>query len=173
MQTIEPRSLPDGATLRSAVVGDASRIHELIRELAVFERDPDAVVTTPETIVRALTESGSPVGCHVIELSGIVEAIALWNRNFSTWTGEGIWLEDLYVTAGHRGRGWGRALLEVVAETCAVNGWQRMQWCALAWNTRAIDVYRGIGASRLDDWVTFRLDGVALGAVASRGAGRG
>lgn len=168
MQNIESRALDDGATLRAATPADAHRIHTLIRELAEFEREPDSVITTAETIETALSEVDGPTRCHVIERDGDVVAIALWYRSFSTWTGNGIWLEDLYVSPAQRGRGYSSILVASLARYCLDAGWSRIEWTALNWNTRAIDQYIALGARPMSEHTSFRLEGTALSGVAGR-----
>ncbi len=159
MQTIEPHVLPGGGVLRSATPEDAAHIHNLICELAEFEHEPEAVVTTPGSIAEVLAEEGGPIRCHVVEEAGEIVAIALWYRNFSTWTGNGIWLDDLYVTPSHRKRGYATALIASLAKVCAEKGWRRIEWWALNWNQDAIDVYTRLGAVPMNEWTVFRLEG--------------
>lgn len=168
MQNIEPRTLADGAILRAATPADAESIHQFIRDLAEFERDPEAVLTTAQTVAEALGEAGPIVHCQVIDDGGVVVAIALWYRNFSTWTGNGIWLEDLYVEPGHRGRGYASALIASLASIAQTEGWSRIEWWALEWNQHAIDVYTGLGAIPMEELTIFRVDGDTLSALAAR-----
>jgi ribosomal protein S18 acetylase RimI-like enzyme len=79
----------------------------------------------------------------------------------------GVYLEDLYVRPAHRGRGLGRALLATLAAVCAERGYGRLEWSVPNWNQPSIDFYRALGATPMDEWTTFRLDGEALAALAA------
>ena len=152
------------ANIRVATPDDVPAIGRMIRELAEFEREPDAVKTTsdqlhdalfgPDAVTSALitlNDGGDPVG------------FALWYRSFSTWEGvPGIYLEDLYVSEDQRGSGLGRALLTSLARIVVHRGWARLEWAVLRWNTEAIAFYDSIGGRPLDDWLTYRLSGPAL-----------
>jgi ribosomal protein S18 acetylase RimI-like enzyme len=94
-----------------------------------------------------------------------VVGFALYFRNFSTWEGtHGIYLEDLYVRPGNRGRGLGTALLRTLAGHAVERGYARVEWAVLNWNEPAIGFYRSLGAGPQEDWTTYRLTGDALAA---------
>lgn len=161
--------------IRPAVIADVARIHDLIVELAVFEREPDAVVATAADLQRALfdgsdTPNGQPaLYAHVAEVDGVVVGMAVWFLNYSTWRGtHGIYLEDLYVTPTHRGSGIGTALMAELAGIAVERGYQRFEWWVLDWNEPAIGVYRSLGAEAMDQWTVQRLSGDALRALANR-----
>ena len=97
---------------------------------------------------------------------------ALWFLNYSTWDGvHGIYLEDLFVRADHRGSGLGRALLVELAAECERQGYSRLQWWVLDWNTPAIEFYRSLGAEAMDEWVVYRVSGDPLRTLAGRPRG--
>ena len=155
---------------RPAVPDDVPAILGLIRELAAYEREPDAVETTEESLLAALfPEDGSPtVHCHVVEVDGAVVGMAVWFMTFSTWTGRnGIWLEDLFVSPEHRGGGHGKALLTSLAAVCLERGWPRLEWTVLDWNTPSIEFYRSLGALGMEEWTTHRVTGEALERLAA------
>ena len=161
--------------IRAATPADVERIHALIVELAVFEREPEAVVAKPADLHRALfdgdaTPSGQPaLYAHVAEVDGAIVGMAIWFLNFSTWRGtHGIYLEDLYVTPEHRGAGIGTALMAELAHIAVERGYQRFEWWVLDWNTAAIDVYRKLGAEAMHEWTVQRLTGASLRALAQR-----
>ncbi len=157
--------------IREATAADVSRILELVVELAVYEKEPEAAQATPEQFVQALfpSESAPTAFAHVAEVDGVVVGCAIWFLSFSTWTGtNGIWLEDLYVTPEHRGGGLGQALLAALAGICVERGYHRLEWWVLDWNTPSIGFYESIGAVAQDEWTRFRLDGPALADVATR-----
>ena len=144
--------------IRPAVPDDVPVILGLIRELATYEREPDAVVATEEGLRAALFGDSPAVFCHVAEADGEVAGCALWFLNFSTWLGgHGIYLEDLYVRPAYRGRGLGKALLETLTGIARERGYGRVEWSVLDWNTPAQDFYRSLGAAPMDDWTVWRL----------------
>ncbi len=89
--------------------------------------------------------------------------------NFSTWDGvNGVYLEDLFVQPAYRGSGLGTALLAALAAECVDNGYTRLSWWVLNWNTPSIGFYESLGAVAQDEWTTFRLTGEALTSLAAR-----
>lgn len=153
------------STLRPALLSDIPEILRLIVELAVYEKEPDAVVATEESLRAALFDETPKVFAHVVDgdVPGELAGIAVWFLTFSTWEGvHGIHLEDLYVSPAYRGRGHGKALLLSLAGLCRERGYARLEWNVLDWNEPAIGFYRALGATTLDEWTTFRLDGPAL-----------
>ncbi|SDR65746.1 GNAT family N-acetyltransferase [Agrococcus carbonis] len=163
------RELPEGARLRRARPGDEPGILALIRALAVYEREPDAVENTEERLTAMLFGDEAKVFAHVVERDGEIVGIAIWFLTYSTWTGEhGIWLEDLYVDEPHRGRGYGLALMAALAAECVERGYRRFEWTVLDWNEPSIGFYRAIGAAPLDEWTTQRLTGEELAGLAAR-----
>ncbi|NKX55840.1 GNAT family N-acetyltransferase [Arthrobacter sp. E918] len=163
-------SVPD---IRPAREADVPALLELIHELAAYEKEPDAVKTTARQLQDALFGPHPAVFAHVAEVDGRVEGMALWFRNFSTWEGvHGIYLEDLYVRPGTRGRGLGTELLRTLARYAVDQGYARVEWAVLNWNEPAIGFYRALGAGPQDEWTTYRLTGEALAAFGARdGAG--
>ena len=151
--------------IRPAEEADVPVILELIHDLAVYEKEPDAVKTTPDQLRDALFSAQPSVFAHVAEDDGGVQGFALWFRNFSTWEGvHGIYLEDLYVRPEARGRGYGKALLQTLASHAVASGYARVEWSVLNWNSPSIDFYRSLGARPQEEWSTFRLTGDALSA---------
>ncbi len=103
---------------------------------------------------------------HVVERDGAIAGIAIWFLTYSTWTGRpGIWLEDLYVSDEHRGRGYGKALIASLAVLCVERGYSRLEWTVLDWNEPSIAFYRALGAQPQDEWTTQRMTGEALRAL--------
>lgn len=156
--------------IRPATPADVPDILRLIRELALYEREPDAVVATEHDLHAALfpAEGGARAHCHVAEWDGRVVGLALWFLNFSTWLGRhGVYLEDLYVEPELRGHGLGRAFLAELARLCVANDWPRLQWWVLNWNTPSIDFYRSLGAEPMDEWTVMRVSGDALARLAA------
>src|SRR4051812_22873881 len=150
--------------IRGTTEADLPVILELIRDLATYEREPDAVVATeaglrevlfgpkPSAEVLLALENAAPVG------------FAVFFHNFSTWLGRpGLYLEDLFVRPEKRGKGYGRGLLARLAQIAKERGCGRMEWAVLDWNEPALQFYRKLGAAPMDEWTVFRLteEGIA------------
>ena len=156
------------ATVRPAVPADAGLIHAFVLELATYERLAHEVRSTPASFGEALFGAAPRVFCDIAEWDGVPVGLALWFYDFSTFEGRhGLYLEDLYVRAEHRGRGLGLALIARLARRCRDEGLARLQWNVLDWNAPAIAFYRGLGATMRDEWTGCRLDGEALARLAA------
>lgn len=154
-------------TLRPAGPDDAEAIHGLVVALAVYEREPDAVHSTPAVLRAQLSSARPPFECLLAEEDGVARGFALFFPTYSTWLGKpGIWLEDLFVEEAHRRRGIGRALLRAVAGLAVARDCGRFEWSVLDWNAPAIAFYRSLGAVGMDDWRIQRVTGAALTALA-------
>ncbi|ABS05254.1 GNAT superfamily N-acetyltransferase [Kineococcus radiotolerans] len=158
-------------TLRTAGPADGASIAELVRELAEYEREPDAATATADDFARALAP-GTGIGCVLAEVEtdhGVeVAGMALWYTTFSTWLGrQGMWLEDLFVRPQHRRAGIGRAFFAELGRVCAERGFGRLEFWVLDWNTSAHDFYRALGARPEEDWTVWRVDGRGLDALGS------
>ncbi|TNM37786.1 GNAT family N-acetyltransferase, partial [Nocardioides albidus] len=115
--------------MRLATPEDVPDILRLIRDLAEYEKEPDAVATTEDDLRRWLFGEDPVAGVLIGEADGAVVAMALWFRTFSTWTGTpGIYLEDLFVEPEARGRGLGRTLLSTLARIAVERGYARVEW---------------------------------------------
>jgi GNAT superfamily N-acetyltransferase len=171
----QEESPPSGAMpwrVRPARAEDIRQIDALIRELAEYEREPEAVLATGEDLGAALFSSHPRVHCHVVEAGGPggsqVVGMAIWYVTYSTWRGRhGLWLEDLYVQPAHRGAGAGRALLKTLARVCTERGYARMEWWVLDWNEPAHRFYRSFGAVPQDEWTVWRVDDDRLRVLGS------
>ena len=153
--------------IRRAIPDDAADITAMIHGLAEFERAPDQCTVTESQISTALFGNSPTVQAHVAEVNGEVAAMALWFLNFSTWDGvAGIFLEDLFVRPKFRRRGLARALLATLAAECRDNGYTRLSWAVLNWNSDAIALYDGLGAQPQREWTTYRLSGPELAELA-------
>lgn len=158
--------------LRPATRDDIGVILRFITELAVYEREPDAVVADESMLEKALFCAAPKVFALVCEQGGEAVGFAVYFFNFSTWLGRhGVYLEDLYVTPEARGSGAGKALLQAVARIAVDNGCGRCEWSVLRWNTPALDFYRSCGAGPMDEWVGYRLEGASLARFAATGRG--
>jgi GNAT superfamily N-acetyltransferase len=153
--------------IRPAVPADVPVLLALVHELAVYEREPDAVETTEEMLHAALFGPAPVASCHVAQLDGAVVGMALWYVTFSTWKGvPGLWLEDLFVRDSARGTGLGRQLLQTLAAVCLERGYARFEWWVLDWNAPALGFYASLGAVPQDEWTVHRVDGDALRELA-------
>ncbi|GAC1440183.1 MAG: GNAT family N-acetyltransferase [Mycobacteriales bacterium] len=153
--------------IRPAVGDDVPAILSLVRELAAYEREPDAVEATEQMLTAALFGPSPVASCHVAVVDDDVVGFALWYVTFSTWKGlPGLWLEDLYVRPDARGRGLGRALLQTLAGVCEARGYPRFEWWVLDWNVDAQGFYRSVGATAQDEWTVWRVSDGALRALA-------
>ncbi|EPT8873921.1 N-acetyltransferase family protein [Cronobacter dublinensis] len=150
-------------TIRPARPEDASAIYEMIYELAVYEKAPQEVVTTPDEIRDTLFGADSKTEALICEAEGKAVGYAVFFTSYSTWLGRnGIYMEDLYVSPAFRGQGAGRALLKNIAQYAVKRQCGRLEWSVLDWNQPAIDFYLSIGAAPQSEWIRYRLDGDAL-----------
>ena len=153
--------------VRSATADDAPAVLALIRGLAAYEREPDAVETTEEVLRAQLSESPPPFQCLLAEREGRTIGFALWFFTYSTWRGKrGVWLEDLFVLPDERRRGAGRALLAAVAQAAVRERCARLELSVLDCNEPAIAFYRSLGSRPMAEWTTHRWEGEALGRLA-------
>ncbi|HEY2273625.1 MAG TPA: GNAT family N-acetyltransferase [Jatrophihabitantaceae bacterium] len=145
--------------IRPAVPDDVPAILDLIRELAVYEREPvETVEATEASLYAALFAPHPQVWAHVAVLDGEVVGTAIWFVNFSTWTGRhGMHLEDIVISDKARGTGLGVALFNELRRICIERGYPRFEWHMLDWNEDAARFYENRGARVLDDWVTWRI----------------
>ena len=161
--------------IRPAAPDDVPIILRFIRELADFEKAPDAVETNEDMLREALFGANPAAEALIAErrAEGAAAAqpigFALFYTTFSTWTGRrGLWLEDLYVAPEARGRGAGAALLQALAAIAVDRGCARFEWAVLDWNRPAVEFYRAKGALPLDEWTVQRVTGDALVKLAGR-----
>jgi GNAT superfamily N-acetyltransferase len=139
----------------------------MIRGLAEFEDAADQCTVTESQITAALFGPQPSASCHLVEVDGEPAAVAVWFRNFSTWDGAaGIYLEDLFVREPYRRRGLARALLATLAQVCVENGYSRLSWAVLDWNSSAIALYDSVGGQALSEWITYRVSGEDLSGLA-------
>ncbi|MET3009973.1 GNAT family N-acetyltransferase [Stenotrophomonas koreensis] len=157
-----------GLVLRPATAADAGLILRFIIELAVYEKEPDAVVTDQDGIAASLFGQGATARALIAELDAEPVGYAVWFASYSTWLGRnGLYLEDLYVTPEMRGRGVGKAILRQLAALAVAQGCGRMEWSVLDWNAPAIAFYESVGARPQSEWTVFRLTGDALSTFAA------
>ncbi|MEL6106635.1 MAG: GNAT family N-acetyltransferase [Planctomycetota bacterium] len=155
-------------TIRPVTHDEIDELFAMIRELAVFEKLEDQLVTTPDRLRTVLFEQeGGPEGLVAETAQGLV-GYALYFENFSSFLcRRGIYLEDLYVRPNSRGNGVGRAFLTRLAQIAVERECGRMEWAVLDWNTNAIQFYESIGATILEDWRFVRMDRAGIEALAT------
>lgn len=155
--------------IRPVQPGEAPLVLGFICGLADYEKCLDQVDATAEGLDAALFGPSPRVFCDIAEWDGAPAGMVLWFYNFSTQRGRhGIYLEDLFVDAAHRGRGIGGALLARLAKRCVEEGLPRLDWSVLGWNGAAIGFYESLGAEVKDDAKAYRIAGAALDALAAR-----
>lgn len=152
--------------IRAAQPADVPVIADLIRQLAKFEKLENEVVLTEELLVNGLFGPHPYAETVIAEEDGQPIGFALFFHTFSTFLARpGIYLEDLFVLAEHRGRGVGRALLAHLAHLAVERGCGRLEWAVLNWNQEAIRFYERLGARPNSEWTVYRLAGEALGSL--------
>jgi GNAT superfamily N-acetyltransferase len=156
--------------IRAARPEDASTIVELVKALADYEREPAAAVATVEDFLRDGFGDAPAFRTLVAEDDGHAIGFALYFFSYSTWRGRRcLYLEDLFVRPEARGRGAGIALMRALARVAVLEGCARFVWQVLDWNQPSIDFYERLGAKVAREWLSVRLEGDALVALAERG----
>lgn len=166
--------MPEANTtlIRPATPADVPAILRFVKELAEYEKCPDQVVATEDSIHRNLFGEGfgrGPVAeCLIAEHNHQPVGFALFFMNFSTWvSAAGIYLEDLYVTPSARNLGLGKRLLVELAKIAVTRGCRRMDWMVLDWNSPAQGFYTSIGAAPMNEWTVWRLKDQAIHDLAN------
>jgi GNAT superfamily N-acetyltransferase len=155
-------------SIRAATIDDLDLVIGFIRALADYERLADAVVLD-RTLLGCHLFGDKPMAEVLIgEIDGVARGFALFFHNFSTFEGKpGIYLEDLFVEPEARGSGLGKALLARLAQLAIERGCARLEWSVLDWNEPSIAFYKALGATPMDEWTVFRMDGEALVTLAN------
>ncbi len=154
--------------IRPATPTDVPQILAFIRDLAIYEREPDAVHATEADLLRDGFGPAKRFDCLIAEWAGAPAGFALYFHNYSTWLGHaGIYLEDLFVRPALRGKGIGKALLTRVAAIAVEEGCPRLEWSVLDWNQPSIDFYHQMGAVMKSEWKGMCVSGDALSALAN------
>jgi GNAT superfamily N-acetyltransferase len=155
-------------TIRSAKIEDVPLILQFIRDLAEYERDPNAVVATEEDLIcDGFTPGREKYFVLIADWDDKPAGFAFYFFNYSTWLGKpGLYLEDLFVKPVFRGKGIGKALLAKLAQIAVRENCYGMRWQVLDWNTPAIEFYEALGGKLMKEWLTVRLMGEPLHALA-------
>jgi GNAT superfamily N-acetyltransferase len=143
--------------IRRAVREDCSRLLELVYELAVFERAPEAVSVTLEHFEESGFGKNPVYWAFVAEANGIVEGFALYYIRYSTWKGQRMYLEDILVTEKMRGKGLGTLLFDRLVEEATEKKFKGIVWQVLEWNEPAINFYKKYGAEFDGEWLNCSL----------------
>jgi len=144
--------------IRKAVTSDMGQVLNLITELAIFEKEPNAVEITEADLISKGFGKSAEFDCFVAEVDKVVVGIALVYTRFSTWKGTVLHLEDLIVSKRMRGHGLGSALLDQVILYAVEKGVKRVCWEVIDWNADAIEFYERKGANVMRDWNVVQLD---------------
>lgn len=144
--------------IRKGTPNDMTAVLELIKELATFEKEPDAVVVTADDLVRDGFAKNPLFYTFVAEVDSQIVGVALYYYRYSTWKGKTIHLEDLIVKEKMRGSGCGFALYSEIIKQGKLDKVRRIEWAVLDWNTSAIDFYEKSGANMLTDWNIVQMD---------------
>lgn len=145
-------------TIRKGEKSDLATIHSLICELALFEKAPEQVVTTLQTMEKDGFGEQPIFRTIVAEADGRIVGMALFFTKYSTWRGKGLYLDDLIVTEKYRGKGIGKKLLNAVFDEANKMGAKQIHWQVLDWNTPAIDFYKKVGARIEAEWWDCKVD---------------
>jgi GNAT superfamily N-acetyltransferase len=155
-------------SLRAAVAADVPVILALVRELAAYEREPDAVVATEDDLRRDGFGETPRFRVLLASWNGETVGFAFYFLGYSTWRGRQVlYLEDLFVRPSHRKLGLGLALMRRLARTAVDEGCPRFVWQVLDWNEPALQFYASLGAEVLRPWLSARLEGEALARLAA------
>lgn len=153
----------EGFEIRKAARTDVPLVLDFIKKLAEYEKLSHEVVATEENLDRYLFGDEKAAEVVIGYFNGSPAGFALYFNSFSTFLAKpGIYLEDLFVLKEHRGKGFGKALLSYLAKIAMEKGYGRLEWAVLDWNEPAIEFYKSLGASMLDDWIVNRVNGESL-----------
>jgi GNAT superfamily N-acetyltransferase len=159
-------------SIREARKEDAPLIVRFIKDLAEYEREPQAAIVTADDILRdGFSQDGDrKFWVLIAEWNGEPAGFAFYFFNYSTWLGKpGLYLEDLFVPPSFRGKGIGKALLSRLAQIAIDNNCYGVRWQVLDWNKPAIDFYDSLGGEMMKGWLTVRLMGEPLRKLANSG----
>jgi GNAT superfamily N-acetyltransferase len=131
---------------------DMDSVLKLVTELAIFEKEPNAVTINVKDLIDNGFKENPAFSTFVAEYKNEIVGMALFYNRFSTWDGPSIHLEDLIVTEKYRRKGIGKALYDKVLEEALQKGVKRVEWAVLNWNTPAIEFYKSTGATLFEDW---------------------
>ena len=149
-------------SIRDATKDDLQSILDIVIQLAIFEKEPDAIDIDVAYYIKNGFKKNPLFKCFVAEKENSIVGIALIYYRFSTWKGKTIHIEDLIVTKNFRNKGVGNLLFERVINYANEMKVKRVSWEVLDWNINAIDFYKKKGAKLKEDWKIFHLSGKNL-----------
>lgn len=162
--------LSAGYILREATIADIPQIHQLMTEMATFEKLLDTFQATEQTLLDNIFTQPAAVNCLVIchqDAPGKLVSYIMWFHNYSSFRAKrGLYLEDIYIAPEHRRLGLGQQVLQYLARKALELDCARFEWVVLDWNQSAIEFYEHLGASVLPDWRIVRIEGNALATLA-------
>lgn len=147
-----------GFIIRKGTERDMKSVLNLINELAIFEKEADAVEITVEDLINDGFSDNPKFKTFVAEENNAIIGIALFYERYSTWKGKTIHLEDLIVTKQRQKIGAGMALYTAVLKYAYENDFNRVAWEVIDWNTNAIEFYKSTGATYLNDWSVVQMN---------------
>ena len=157
-------------TIRNAIETDSNSIHELLMELAAFEKILDSVDATTESTNNALFGDEPSANAIVGIVEKKIVGAAIYFFNYSTFVGKrGLYLEDIYITPEYRGNGIGTKMMIELAKVASINNCGRMEWSVLDWNAKAIEFYNNLGANILKDWKLVRMNEASIKKLVQSG----
>ena len=152
------KHIPMKFTIREGKKEDMSSVLDLINELAIFEKEPDAVEITVNDLINDGFSEHPKFKIFVAEEENKIIGIALFYERYSTWKGKTIHLEDLIVTKNRQKIGAGKALYTAVLKYAYENNFNRVAWEVIDWNTNAVNFYKSTGATYLNDWSVVQMN---------------
>ncbi|HCV14980.1 MAG TPA: GNAT family N-acetyltransferase [Rikenellaceae bacterium] len=157
-----------GFVIRGANSSDINLIFDFICDLADYEKLRHDVTATPEILHESIFVK-KQAEVLIAELDGLPVGFALYFHNFSTFKGKAcLYLEDIFIKPQYRGKGFGKAIFNRLAQIAVERGCDRFDWAVLDWNEPSINFYKSLGAFPMDEWTVFRLTGDALKSVANK-----
>lgn len=136
--------------ISKGTLNDIPAIHGLITELSIFEKEPDAVITSIDSLQHDFLKN--LFDFFVVKVNEKVVGFALYYWRYSTWKGKSLYLEDFYMQEVHRNKGYGKLLFEECIREGRRNECYQMNWQVLDWNKDAIRFYKNIGAAISTEW---------------------
>lgn len=144
-------------TIRKSTKEDMPAVHQLISELALYEKAPHEVTNTVEDMIRDGFSEHPIFHCLVAEINNEVKGMAIYFIKYSTWKGKGIYLDDIVITEPMRGKGIGKLLFDAVIKESKLMNAKQLHWQVLDWNEPAINFYKKFDANFDPEWINCKL----------------